>query len=766
MTLRSAVIETSTRLEYALAVTAAARIAEVGGLSHCFPVLAPHSPSTAFNAVVSAYDVERLQFDLLFPAASVSDRATRIRAELFVASISPVIVSPEAPSEVLAAAVWQCLRESRPLELTPGAAFCPVHDPGPGPHILLAGRHSRHAAAAAFYAHVTGKQFCPVDDLPSALDALSGRAESYLLVDEFTVFDKSFLARMLQHPSMREAPQGAGILTAIDEVSFTRLLVRMLLVRSATSLPAGLNRYRVLTEHGNEMHMELEGGEFLCGAANDELNELSFDCRPTCPHPERVPAGSLAVQHLLISSCNTFTLGDGIVGTQFNLLFRMVDGWCCSVIAPFKHALSGHSIPLLLESLARSGFSLGEIAERLNSIAPFGALPDPSYVLLGDPEVVIFPPAAKPGFPGVLQLRDSLAVASDLPDRFAAEWILPTDALHTVTRKNQGRLALVPLCDTLRSNDIYIAFHHKADTQNCGLLLFSSKELPYGRAQLAFTESAGVAPHLQTRTLFAIRSLYLLQAFGLSIDLVQEAEQTLLDHLRFALGYPRMIELATAELIIRSLPGIVDNKLHEIRCAVLGQFVELTAGRLWISQLYGRHYTSVRRQPATSALCPCCGCEITSWRYNDDCTQRPSRLLVICARCGIIADHPTENCLAVRMDTVGVLPLKGVCVSIAVTNLADCRLQASLAAQFHEWRDLGISARESAFSFELAPGETLERQLTFDFSRPFGDYMQDLHVFTLTKDFALSCFTQKMISTHHRLEQQSLVSLEAIGPAV
>jgi len=115
------------------------------------------------------------------------------------------------------------------------------------------------------------------------------------------------------------------------------------------------------------------------------------------------------------------------------------------------------------------------------------------------------------------------------------------------------------------------------------------------------------------------------------------------------------------------------------------------------------------------------------------------------------------------MSKVQGLSLEGARIAIAVTNCTDVRLKASLAAQFHEWRSLGVSVDKDVFTLELAPHETLTEELVFDFARPFGDYMQDIHVFILTEAFALYCLTQKMISTHTALRREALVSIGASG---
>jgi len=766
MKLQSAVIEAGSRPDYALAVAAASRIASKRGLAHCYPVLAADRSRAGFARVLDAYGLVRLRLEDLFPANSVTERARQMRKALFPTSLRPVVIPADAHGDDIAAAVWLCLSESRPLEF--GANEDALTDPEPGQsgHVLWVRSGCRHAVAAAFYAHAAGKQFGFVRDWQPALDSAPDSAHSYLLVDDYATFQKSFLARALESPRLRSAPQGAGILTAFNDAEFTRLLVRILLDRDVLEPPPNLVRYRVVTEHGNEMHMELESGEFLCGAVQedeDDGQELAFDCRPTCPHANRIPAGSVPVQHLLISSCNTFTLGDGIVGPQFSLLFRMLSGWCCSVMAPFKHALSGPAIPLLTDALARSGFSLGASTERLNSIAPYGARPDPAYVLFGDPETVIMAPAGEPHKPSATVIGDSLAVAGELNGRCAAEWSLPEASLDAVARKNGGQLALVPLCDSLRSPDVYFAFRQEPAAGSWSLVLFSGRELPRTRAQLALTGAAGISPQLHARALEAIRALYQLQAVGIPIGQIQHAEENIISQLRFGAGYPRLVEFAIGETVIRNMAAILDAQFTEARHEVLRQLVELTADRLWISQSYGRHYSSVRREPSGSVPCPYCACETTQWRFDDDCTGRPARTLVICARCGIIADHPTERELAVRIEKVGELPLDGVTVGVSVTNRAERTLKASVAAQFHEWRGLGVSADAGLFTFELAPGETLTRDFVFNFSKPFGDYMQDIHVFTLTEDFALSCFTQKMTSAHSSLRRKTLVSTGAVG---
>jgi hypothetical protein len=466
----------------------------------------------------------------------------------------------------------------------------------------------------------------------------------------------------------------------------------------------------------------------------------------------------------LISSCNSFTLGDGVVTEEFSILFNFLNGWCSSVLAPLKHALTGPGIPILMEALVRSGYSLGAICERLNSVAAFGSLPDPAYVLLGDPETVLTPPLAELCEPATRSHGDSLAVAGPLAGRFAAEIRLPATALDTVSRAGGGRVALVPLCDSLRTADVYFSFRLAPD-DTWRLILFSSRELGGTPVQFALTPAVGLCSEQHFRALEAIRGLYRLQAFGLPITLIQDAEERIVAQLRFAVGYPRLTEFAIGELVIRNLAEVLDEHLTEARHAVLQHLIELTADRLWISQVYGRHYSSIRREPAGRAPCPYCNCETTHWLYEDECTGRPPRRLVICARCGIIADHPAAKQIDVRMQKIDDLPLEGVRVGVAITNCSEHSMRPVIAAHFHEWRDLGVSSHLPPRDVQITGGETIELEMVFAFSKPFADLIQDIHVFTLTEEFELSCFTQKIVSQHSALLRNSLVTVGAIPEA-
>lgn len=750
--------------DYALAVTAASAVARKHGLAQCYPVLA-NGESETFPQVVHAYQVEWLRLDELFPATSPVERGHRIRASLFSLRAEPVYVAPGTTLDRIAASVLQCLRGSRPLDFDHRANTVTESDPLSSPDVLLLKRDSRHSIAAAYYACSTGKSVRFVDEWQADLDAsLDASIASYLLVDDYAAFHKSLLARIVENEKFRQAPLGTGILTAFDEAAFTRLVVRILLTRDAPVMPAGLEHYRVITEHGNEMHMELDGGEFLCGAASGEdssFNDPTFDCRPTCPHTSRRPAASLRVQHLLISSCNTFTLGDGVVGPEFSLLFRMMDGWCCSVMAPLKHALTGVAIPLLIEALARSGCSLGALAERLNSIAAYGADADPAYVLLGDPATIVSPPSLELQQPDAHLIGDSMALAGNLLGRCAAEWQLPPTTLRAVAARNDDRIAIVPLCSGLRSPDVYFAFRRRPDSDRWNLLLFSDRELPRTRVQLAVIGSAGVPSWLHVHTLDRIRELYRMQAFGIAIEIIQDIEAGILSQLRFGIGYPRLVEYLVGELMIRNLGSILEEQLTQARHTILDQLIELTADRLWLSQRYGRHYSSVRRAPSGTAPCPYCVSETTPWHYADEVTGRTSRTLMICARCGIIADHPTESPLHVSMGKLHELPLAGVTVTVSVSNRSETPLHVAVIAHFHEWRNLGISRDGEHVDLQLMAGQTAHHEFVFHFEKPFGDYMQDIHVFTLTGNFELSCHTQKLTSTHRALQQRGLVGIVA-----
>ena len=615
MNRQSAVVETRNVPEYALSVTAAAYIARERGLVNCYPFIRENRSDDPIARMVEAYGLQRFRLEELYPGKSIYECSQRMRELLFPATARPVVISPDVSDERIARAVWECLKQSRPLVFGADEEVLAETNCGEGRHALLVKRGCGHSVAAAFYAYTVGKAMRFVDEWQWPLPCSDGSEESYLLVDEFAAFRKSLLAQVLRSPGLRCAPLGVGILTAPDGAAFTRLLLRILVGRSGLEMPSKLELYRIITEHGNELHMELENATFLCGAppiGESVIFEHSFDCRPTCPHKSRIPASSIAVQHLLISSCDTFTLGDGIVTPEFSLLSQMLDGWCSSVMAPYKHALTGRMIPVFLESLVRSGLSLGAITERLNSIAPLGGLPDPAYVLLGDPETVLAPPTSQAYELTSQIVGSSLALAATLHGAYAAELVISKASLDILAGKNAGNLALVPLCDSLRSPDVFFTFRQNPITKDWCLILFSRRELGSSRVQLALTEGVGLTEGTHSLAREVIRRLYELQAFGIPIVQIQEIEEGILAQLRFCVGYPRLIEFAVGELVIRRMNAILEAQFTEARIAVLHRFVELTANRIWISQCYGRYYSSVRREPDDSVPCPYCNCDTNS----------------------------------------------------------------------------------------------------------------------------------------------------------
>jgi hypothetical protein len=641
---------------------------------------------------------------------------------------------------------------------------------GSSRHLLFVARKSAHATVATYYAKVAGKRVVYVDDWTAAFNSLApGTAESVMLVDDFHVFNKTFLSRILDHPVLKSNPSGTGILTALNPASLGSLVLRMILARhypapAASRLP---ELYRVVTEHGNEMHMHLETGEVLCGALNaDGSHEeaIPFDCVPTCPHANRIPASSLAVHHLLISSCNTFTLGDGLAPPEFSLLVNMLAGWCSSVMAPIKHALSGPRVPMLIEALARSGFSLGAIANRMNSIAVLGEEPDPAYVLLGDPEITVADSAQVAETASAHDIGGAIAMDIPLDGRPAVEVALPSRTIERVLDPS-GKLVVVPLCETLRAPDVYFCFRRVSAAEGWNLILFSSRELPHTRAQFFLSAPTGLHDRQHALAFERIRSLRRLAAFGVPDTVIQGAEDDILTQVRFAAGYPRAIDLAIGDLVIRNLDAILSEQFAALRHAVLEQLIELTATRLWISQNYGRFYSSVRRQKGIAGACIYCSCETTEWVYEDKVEGRAARTLVICARCGIVADHPQNRQIDVRMEIVKDLPLDALRVRISFRNVTDHPIEASIAVPFHEWRPLGVTGGLEPQRLSLAAGEVTERAAVFTFTKPLPDYMQDIHVFTLTEDFELSCFTQKMISRHNAALKRRPAPAHAAGTA-
>ncbi len=760
------VIVTDNPLDYAVAISVHRQVAKDQGLRGCYPVQLPSRFSQVYQKLFTYYDLKVIDFASLLPAASATERS-RLAADLYAANDRKVTIPTDSGTETLAAAIQACLQNELPLVLDAAAASdvpvpLPPMQTGRPNHVLCVRRKSEFAIAAMFYAQLMRKQAWLVDDVEEIFE--SGRwrgVESAILVDDFPRFNKAFLERIAGWLPTDGVTNSPAILTAYSPAAFSGLIWRMLEHqdfrksgrRSQNLKPFELMdlgntrplEYAVVPEHGNESHMHY-GHDVVCGAVSSDFRGESkrpFNCEWSCPHEPRYSAAQIPVHHLAIISCNTLTLGDGVVTPDFSLLLNFLNGWPIAVIAPFQHAVATPAAAILADALIQSGLNLGEITQRLNSVSPVGSHKFPAYVLVGDPEVVIGNHAAKRATTKITATPATTEITfSEVRGRIA-EYALPEDLVTAML--SRGERPAVTSISGLMQPGVHFCFTTQRGSVSDGLLIFSEQDLPAGPWVISI-EPIG-KPTERDRALIANWSgkIHQQRVFGFDPVLISRLEDAVVSLVRVRSSYPGYSEsLFPAEYGIGG--GTLSGRLQLVRHALLKELVQRTADRVWLSHHYAEHYPSARHLDSGGAkdLCAFCGIPTHCWRYEDDCTGLAARDMVICPRCGIVNDCPAAS--EVQIDLQPVPSISGTThrQRIRIGNHSGRDLRVSYFVQFHSWRKLGVDGDTQIFEDVIPPEGWVEREIDFHFARPLPDYIHDVMSYVLTDTLDLYCVGQRV----------------------
>ena len=756
---------TDNLLDYAVAAAAHGPMGVALGVGACHPLLATVALRARLDLIARHFRVRPVDFADVEPGATDAAARSQAIARKHFASAKPVLVSLDAGTADLARGLARALAGGRPLVVGSehGAAAEEAAPPAAAHGSVVAARAASEAAVpAAFYAAATGKQLLLVEkvDDPATLFA-GGEIVSALLVDDFSAFGKPALERISAWTQAEGGPAGgAGILTAYSTAELSGLCFRLLANRhrhEPAAMPGGLGRialhdmartlYYIVSEHGNERHIQ-HGEDVLCGAFPPELKqrETRFDCEPGCLYPRRVRSSEIPVHTVIVLSCDTATVGDGIAPPEYNVLLNLLHGFCTGVIAPCKHAQINEGNALLADALVRAGYSLGVITARMNSVSAFGTAPDYPYVLVGDPDVVIVPSELRTPSVALHPEAGGLTVECESLAGPLIDCRIPHAALGAAA----SAPALIPISEELRSSDVHFTWRTVPGTDELGLLIFGHRDFP--RAPLRFRLQAALPVTTAQRQMAGEieRGLRNLVLFGFKPQDLQAMVDIALAEIRLLCAYPRPIEVATAGALLPHLDALLQHRAASARHAVLKQMIlMLSDDGVWISHLYMQFYPKIARVAAPEGFdgwCRICDNSLTLWRYEDACTGLRPREVAICPRCGIVADYAWPIDFQILHDRIPVLEESHPNLLLKVRNRSARRMDASFFLQANYWKEQRIAVDPIMVDATLDPGEEREitMKLTMDSTMP--DDLLALQAFVLTDTFDLSCFTRRLLT--------------------
>lgn len=614
-----------------------------------------------------------------------------------------------------------------------------VADPGPDSLPALA------------YAVLTGRR---VVALPAPLDpfaALCGSGTA-LIATPAEALDKAFIARLLDWQTTDpEAPDRLGLLTGRDAAQTARIVARLLILRACHAaghvLPAAADRgpaeFLLIGAHGNEMHLGYGEEDVLCGRrhALPPQPEGRFDCGRACQIENRRAAQSLDANTVLLMSCDGFTPSQGLAPRDFSILFGLLDGRPAAVLAPFKHVQANAPLLILIEALARSAAPLGEIAHTLNRIGNTGMLPDPAFLVLGDPDLCTVPPLA----------RDTQGAETTSTPRGTVLRITPAPQAHAVTLSlprpaGDTPLAVLPMTPALRASGHFFAL---APTPGEGIevTVFRDGALDPGPLEVALVPAAPLDSRVLATGRGALSRLRLIaHVFG-SSPAMDTAGKDIADLMHRIAAFPRPIEQLDALPLALAAPALIQARLDVLRRAAALRIADhLGEARVWMSQDHAALYPDLRRAGSEGdGPCLHCGTQAFAWRYRDPVAEHPARDVTICHRCGITADLPLAAALRVSMSTLPEVRGSALEVCVRIDNTGPEAAGLSLFLQLNEWRKLGIGGLTEPVELSVLPGETLRHGVALTLPPQMQDDIVSLQLFMVDAGLGLHFLSQKTL---------------------
>jgi len=756
MSLGRAIILTDNLYDYALAAAARQQLAAQAGFSDGWPVIHANGGGWGPEALRALYGVSTVRLADLAGNGSPGERSRELPRQ--------------APPDVLLPAFLRSLAQGGPLRLDGAAADRGEEEPDwetcERESLVVARRGSPLALPAAFYAAAAGKRFVHVDSLAGIEERL-GRCNpaSVVFVDELRTFTKPFLERMLGWSlAGPAAPVSFGVMAGHSVEQLSSIVGRLLVHRDfhgrgrRLTDPEGLRpipvremqpmEYYVVGAHGNEMHLRHQGEEVLCGAFADRpASPESFDCERSCRHAGRIRSSEVAAHTVFLLSCDAFTLGDGLAPSESNVMLNLLNGWTTSVLAPTKHVQGNAGLVMLVDALIHGGYSLGEIASRLNSVSRFGQPADPSYLVWGDPDLVVRPGGRRPETAWRRTAEGLEVEGSGTRGLRTLEIALPEQAFRE-SLQGSAFPAVEPLTEGLQQADVYFTLSALPARGEVGLIVFSPRELEDDGARLRLKGAQELGENERRTALERLRRISDLVEIGIPAEAVRPAQEDVLALLRAAAGYPRPVELVLGSSLMRNLDAVLEVKYRHIRRSVLEAILQVMATtRLWPSQNYSKVYPLLTlMSPGLSGPCPFCGNKTYRWLFQDNLTGFPDRHLSICGRCGIIGDSPAIPELELRLAPRKALTRARDSQSFVLRNVSSRPLELTWCLQFNQWQQLGLEAQPAIEGATLPAGGELERTVELSCEASMPDDVLHMHLFALTDTFNWHFVSQKVIS--------------------
>jgi hypothetical protein len=282
-----------------------------------------------------------------------------------------------------------------------------------------------------------------------------------------------------------------------------------------------------------------------------------------------------------------------------------------------------------------------------------------------------------------------------------------------------------------------------------GVTVFCPRDLPTVPHRLRLRGAHGLDDRQRRQSLDRLTKISRLSHCGLSSTAIQSATEGVLSVLRAAASYPRVLEPITANYLARNLQDVLEAHFADVRHSLLGAIRhELAGRRLLLSHRYAPAYPSVRLLGGGTGTepCPLCRSRTCTWRYQDDLTGLGTRHVVICDRCGIIADHPVPRELHIQLSPLPAITASSQTGGVTLGNCSARKIMVSFTVQFDWWKHLGIEVSPAVQDVTLEPAQVWEGHVEILCERRLHDDIYILQVFALTDDCELYCASLKTIS--------------------
>lgn len=552
-----------------------------------------------------------------------------------------------------------------------------------GDIVVGIGSANRLAAAAG---SALGRPWESVATLQGALDFMSGNVVQSLLVvpgARFTIHDAQLLARQ----SVDSACPTGLVATWLGEGVAERQIAKLAqyrptgaatdliysqygfspLARSTTSnleltsgtddRPAGRlrsgHRLVAATAHGTPVDT-LIGDTFVCAARTKlpATTPPAWPCHPAglcleahraggAPDcPPRLQPGAIPVDCAIWSTCSAIALSDSVVDADSSLLRGFVTSrWCRDIIGTYRANDTAFPLVLFAATLARAGWTLGNVCLHLNRASRCGGHGDVAWVLVGDPVRRL---------PGLTEMEP---VGAGVDAGQTEQTIQPGEARVLACPRDD----VVLLCEPISPPSV-----------DPGQLLL----LPFTGTGLALMYWAGPEPlvarvlahrahdlpveldralSVRTRRGAYVSLHYLLDAAKRHVGEAEVAGIQNLERTLAARSHTIWPYLPLGETL-RQLSGVAEetrrrsvSETHQLSAALIDAVSVtrrlLTASPAALHLLQRMHMPWAQWTPREDS-CPYCGSPLQSATYAVSESAR-TRVTVDCLRCGLVSDAPT-----------------------------------------------------------------------------------------------------------------------------